>query len=151
MENFRFDSGLKEYPLKLYEEQEPVVVRFNPTNMLFAERVFDGFDRMDEIQEKFLSRLETVKDNHDYKAVFSLTREMEKDLRNVLNDIFNKDICTPLFGKYESVYAAADGLPVWANILLAVIDELDESFVKEKEKTNPRLKKYVEKYRKRLS
>lgn len=147
-EQLKFESGIKEYPLKLYEEQDPVPVRFNPTNMLFIEHVFDCFDKMDKVQEKYVNRLETLRDDQDYKAVFAFTREMEQELRSGLNEVFYQDISTPLFGQFESVYAAADGLPIWANILLAVIDEFDDSFVREKQLQNPRLKKYIDKYRK---
>lgn len=149
MAGIQFESGIREYPLRLYEGQDPVVVRFNPTNMIFVERVLNAFDRMDEIQEDYRKRIDAVDPERDYKAVFELTHGMEDALRETLNDTFNMDICTPLFGAYESVYAAGEGFPIWANILLAVVDEFDESFVKEREKTNPRLKKYTDKYRKR--
>ena len=45
-----------------------------------------------------------------------------------------------------SIYAIADGLPIWANLMLAIIDEFDASFVAEKKKTNPRIQKYTKKY-----
>lgn len=147
-EDLKFESGIREYPLKLYEDQDPVPVRFNPTNMIFIEHVFTCFDKMDAIQEKYANRLEALREDQDFRAVFSFTREMEQELRGVLNEVFYKDICTPLFGEFESVYAAANGFPIWANILLAVIDEFDDTFVQEKKKQNPRLKKYIEKYQK---
>ena len=141
------ESGIKEYPITLYEGQEPVVVRFNPTNMIFIEKVFNTFDEMDEIGEGINAKIREVGD--DWKRLFELTREAEQKMRKKLNEAFGKDICTPLFGEYESVYAAGDGLPIWANILLAIIDEMDSAFVEEKKKQNPRIQKYTEKYSKR--
>lgn len=137
-------SGIKEYQIKLYADQTPVVVRFNPTNMLFVERVFRTFDEMDEIGETFNKKIESVSD--DWKRLFEITKEAEEEMREKLNAVFATDICTPLFGEYESVYAAGDGLPIWANILLAIIDEMDTAFVEEKKKQNPRIQKYVAKY-----
>ena len=143
----QIESGIKEYPITLYDGQEPVVVRFNPTNMIFIEKVFNTFDEMDEIGESINAKIREVGD--DWKRLFELTREAEQKMRGKLNEAFGKDICTPLFGEYESVYAAGDGLPIWANILLAIIDEMDSAFVEEKKKQNPRIQKYTEKYRKR--
>ena len=48
-----------------------------------------------------------------------------------------------------NVYAIADGLPVWCNLMLAIIDEIDTSFAREQKKTNPRLAKYAAKYQKK--
>ena len=141
------ESGIKEYPIKLYDEQEPVIVRFNPTNMIFIEKVFQTFDEMDAIGEEFNKKIQSV--GEDWKRLFELTKEAEQEMRGKINAVFSKDICTPLFGEYESVYAAGDGLPIWANILLAIIDEMDGAFVKEKEKQNPRIQKYIAKYSKR--
>lgn len=143
----QIESGIKEYPITLYDGQEPVVVRFNPTNMIFIEKVFNTFDEMDEIGESINAKIREVGD--DWKRLFELTREAEQKMRGKLNEAFGKDICTPLFGEYESVYAAGDGLPIWANILLAIIDEMDSAFVEEKKKQNPRIQKYTEKYSKR--
>ncbi|MBQ9720270.1 MAG: hypothetical protein IJV64_06200 [Oscillospiraceae bacterium] len=55
--------------------------------------------------------------------------------------------CAAVFGTMN-VYALAKGLPVWANLLLAVIDEIDTTFAREQKATNPRLEKYLKKYRK---
>ena len=52
-----------------------------------------------------------------------------------------------LFGGMN-VYALANGLPVWCNLMLAVMDEIDSSFAREQKATNPKLQKYLNKYQK---
>ena len=47
-----------------------------------------------------------------------------------------------------NVYAMADGLPVWCNLLFAIMDEIDTSFAREQKATNPRIQKYTAKYHK---
>lgn len=47
-----------------------------------------------------------------------------------------------------NVYALADGLPVWMNLMLAVLDVVDAKLAQENERANPRLEKYLAKYRK---
>ena len=142
-------SGIKEFTFAFNETASGnnVTVRFNPTNMLFAEKLFDTFDQMDVIGEKYQKKLNEAETS---AALFDITHDAESEMREKLNALYGTDICTPLFGEYESVYASdGDGLPVWAAILLATIDEIDASFVAEKEKTNPRIKKYTAKYSKR--
>ena len=36
--------------------------------------------------------------------------------------------------------------PVWCNLMLAVMDEIDTTFSREQKATNPRIAKYTEKY-----
>lgn len=47
-----------------------------------------------------------------------------------------------------NVYALSDGLPVWVNLMLAVMDEIDTAFAREQKQTNPRIAKYTAKYHK---
>ena len=47
-----------------------------------------------------------------------------------------------------NVYAVAGGLPVWCNLMLAVMDEIDTAFAREQKATNPRIAKYTAKYQK---
>ena len=49
-----------------------------------------------------------------------------------------------------NVYALASGLPVWANLLLAVIDKTNASMDEESKKTDDRLNKYLKKYGKHI-
>ena len=57
------------------------------------------------------------------------------------------DICTPLFGELN-LYALANGFPIWANLLFALVDEMDTAYAREQKLTNPRISKYTKKYHK---
>ena len=46
-----------------------------------------------------------------------------------------------------NLYAMADGLHVWTNFLLALMDETDSAFAREQKATNPRIQEYTAKYR----
>lgn len=135
----RFDNGLKEYSLN-----DAVTVRFNPTDMKFIQRVYDAFERMDKRQETYREEVEKADD----RAVFDLADRYDAEIRDEINGIFDFDVCTPLFGDM-SVHTLADGLPIWANFFFAIIDTFEGAFAEEKKKTNPRIKKYTEKYRRR--
>ena len=66
-------------------------------------------------------------------------------MKETINGIFGKDVMTPLIGDM-SAYAMADGLPVWANIILAIIDVMDASITEEAKKSATRIDKYTKKY-----
>ena len=139
MADIIFDSGLVEYNLN-----GRCKVVFNPTDMAFIERVFEVFDTLDEKQESY----RTAIDSKDGKEVFDIARRMNEEMRELIDGVFDTDVSSALFGEM-SVYAVANGLPVWANLLLAVMDEMDSAFAREKKLTNPRIQKYTQKYRRK--
>ena len=47
-------------------------------------------------------------------------------------------------------YALVDGFPVWANFLLALMEDCDKAYQRERTLSNPRLEKYLKKYRRTL-
>ena len=137
----QFSTGAVEYDIN------GVKVMLNPTDLAFVERVFNTFDEMDKMQEEYQARIE--KAGEDTTAVFGIFHELEDKMRGMVNDVFdNGDMCTQIFGRV-SVLAMSDGLPLWANLMLALIDEMDVAFAREKKATNPRIKKYTAKYENR--
>lgn len=136
----QFDTGAVDYTIN-----DSVTVRFNPTDLSFVERVFHLFDRMDEEQEAYNTAITDAKTDAD---VFVVYRRMEAEMRGMIDDAFGAEVCGDIFGGM-SVFALADGLPLWANLMLAVIDEMDTAFARERKAANPRIKKYTAKYQKR--
>ena len=134
-----FDTGVKEFNIN-----NAVTVWFNPTDLNFVERVFNGLEDLDKLYEKYQSEVDKVED----REVFDLARRIEADARGIINGIFGDDVCAPLFGDM-SINTISDSFPVWANFLLAVIEQFDDAFTEEKKKTNPRIKKYTAKYSKK--
>ena len=140
MPNISFDTGLVEYSFN----GGSATVCFNPTDTNFIEKIFNTFDSLDKKYEEYLNKLKNVEDN---VAAFETTNEMDKDMRGMIDELFGKPLCGELFGDMN-LYAAAGGLPVWCNLFLAIIDEIDTAFAREKKATNPRIQKYTEKYTK---
>lgn len=138
MINITFDDGVQEVNLN-----NKVTVYFCPTDMEFIEKVFNVAETIDKKSEEFQERVSSMKDS---KGVFDEGRVIDAEIRELLNSIFDMDVCTPLFGSRRT-YAAAGGLPVWANLIFAIIDALDSDFAEQKKKTNPRLQAYAAKYK----
>lgn len=136
----KFDTGAVEYSIN-----DKATVLINPTDLGFVERVFDIFNHMDEKQEEYNAAITKAEKDSE---IFEVYRGMESEMRGMINDVFGAEVCQDIFGNM-SVFALADGLPLWSNLMLALIDEMDVAFAREKKATNPRIKKYTAKYNKR--
>lgn len=117
-------------------------VSFNPTDSVFIEKLFNAFDTLDKRQESYKDE---VSKNADKRELFVIARKMDGEMREIINDVFDEDVCSALFGDMN-VYALSDGLPVWANLMLTIMDEIDTTFAREQKATNPRISKYTKKY-----
>ncbi len=141
MPEIKFDTGVV-----CYNINDRVQVSFNPTDSAFVERLYKTFDVLDAKQEAYKSEIEGVKDN---KEIFDIARKRDQEMREMIDEALATPVSDELFGAMN-VYAMAGGLPVWANFLLAIMDEVDTSFAREQKATNPRLARYTEKYKRRV-
>jgi hypothetical protein len=138
MKNLTFDNGIVEYDLG-----GKVTVRFNPTDVGFIEKLFESFASLDRIQEEIRQSKEEISDE---KKVYRLAKNLDTRMREIINALFGQDVCTPLFGEMN-LFASAGGLPVWANLMLAIAEEVETCMQGELKQREARIKKYTEKYR----
>lgn len=118
-------------------------VAFCPTDPIFVEKLYNVFDSLDRKQEAYAAEIEKAQK----REIFDIARRRDAELREMVNDVFGFDICSAVFGSV-SVCALSDGLPLWANLMLAIMEEVDSGFEREQKLTNPRIEKYTAKYRK---
>ena len=137
MKELNFDLGLNEYDLG-----RKVTVRFNPTDVSFLEKLSESFATLDRIQEEV--KREEISDEKD---VYNLAKNLDTKMRDIIDALFGMDVCTPLFGEMN-LFASAGGLPVWANLMLAIADEVQDSMDSELKHREARIRKYTEKYKK---
>ena len=138
MKELNFETGLVTYQVNGKCE-----ITFNPTDVSFAERLFNAFDGLAKRQE----RAEAEKQEAEGAELFALAEQRDKDMRATIDGIFGEPVCEKVFGGL-SVYAMAGGLPVWCNFLMAIIDEMDASVAEQQKQTNPRVEYYMAKYAK---
>ena len=140
MQTLNFSTGLITYSVNGQCE-----LRFNPTDSAFVERVYHTFETLDGKQVEYQRRVEAAAGTRE---IFTIARELDGEMRALLDETLGTGVCAALFGAMN-VYALADGLPVWSNLLLAVLDVVDAGFADERQKTDPRVAKYVSKYKKK--
>ncbi len=138
MKELSFETGLVTYAVNGGRE-----LSFNPTDPAFIGRLFAAFNSLDERQEAYRAEMEAA----DNLAAFELARRMDREMRALIDGALGEGVSEDVFGGMN-VYALADGMPVWANLLLAVMSECEDGFVREQKASNPRLEKYIRKYRK---
>ena len=139
MKELKIATGQEDYLLA-----GKVAVSFNPTDRNFLERLSRAFSELDALQEEVRQSREKITDDRE---VFHIARELDGKMRGILNDLFGKEICEPLFGSMN-LCASSGGLPVWANLMLAVADEVQSALQGELAAREQRIAKYVEKYQK---
>lgn len=140
MKELVFDTGLVTFNVNGVCE-----VSFNPTDSEFVKRLFDAFDTLDKKQDAYKAEVEKIADK---KEVFEIARRRDKEMREIIDNVFGVPVSDSLFGSMN-VYALANGLPVWCNLMLAIMDEVDTTFAREQKATNSRVKKYTDKYHKK--
>lgn len=139
MAELKFDSGVKEYTVNGKR-----VVSFNPTDVHFARKVYRVFEQMDEKQGEYES---AAKNTDNVGAFFAVYERIDTEIRAMLDETLGEGVSDAVFGA-TSVMALSGGLPLWANLLLAIMDEMDESVSREIKLSDERLAKYAKKYQK---
>ena len=131
MKQLQFSDGLEEYSLN-----GRVTVRFNPTDASFLERLAELFSWLDALQE-----------STPEEEVFPLAKSLDARMRDLLDGFFGQQVCEALFGSMN-LFASAGGLPVWANLLLALTEEVESAMQGELSAREARIAKYTAKYKK---
>ena len=133
------DNGKQQYNLS-----DKVTVEFSPTDMDFVERLVAVFQKAEAKQKDIEAELQGV----EAGAVFEIARRKDREMRDLVDGLFGTEVCTPLFGTMNT-FARSQGLPLWANVLTAALDECHDNLPREDAATKARIEKYTRKYRKR--
>lgn len=124
-----FSDNRREYDLN-----GKVTVRFNPTDENFVARMESTFESLEGLQNEFA-------DGEGFEKFMDL----DKDMRKRIDALLGEGVSDALFDDMNC-YALADGLPVWANLLIAIMDEVSQEYEAEFGKTDARVKSHAAKY-----
>jgi hypothetical protein len=144
--NLNISTGLKSYDLTDENGDVLCTVRFNPTDPTFAQRLYEAFAGLGEKDEQFHQR---IVDESDPVKIFGVACEADAEMRKTIDGILGPGTCQAIYGTANVYYARADGLPLWANLLLSIMDEMDDAMMRENKAADPRLAKYVNKFGKK--
>lgn len=140
MGNLNFDNGLVSYEVN----GVPNAVVFNPADMSFVDKLLNFFEVYSKKHDTLSRDIQNLEDN---RKIFELCDNMDKEIRTSINTLFGENASENLFPDM-SCCAMANGLPLWMNFTLAVMEEVQQACDSQKTKLNPRIQKLVAKYKK---
>ena len=133
-ESLSFDTGVVEYDVN-----GACKIRFNPTDVNFADRYVDAVKSLLDKQDSFA--------DGEYFGRFI---ELDAEMRVIIDGLLGEGVSDALFGDMNC-YAFADGWPVWLNLFTALFDTISSAFEREFGRADARTKLYNEKCEKMLS
>lgn len=136
MNALNFSTGVKTFSVN----DGAAEISYNPTDTNFVSDLYDLF-------VSCAKKYEADKDKkfEDNKAFFEYAKARDKEVRDAVDGLFGPGVSDGIFQDVSS-YAMADGLPMWTNFLLAVIDTVPEELSKQVKTSKPRVEKYLKKY-----
>lgn len=120
-------------------------IRFNPADPQFVHRLLDCFDRLQKRQDDGEQENEVLAE--DGEMLFRTIEERDAQMRQDIEMVFGPGSAAAIFPDI-GLYALADGLPVWCNFLLAVLDLVNDSVADAQNADNTRIDFYMKKYSK---
>ena len=127
MKELSFDTGVVEYQVN-----GGAVLRFNPADTHFVRRLHDLFEELGQEQQA-------------EGGVFDTLEKKDAAMRERLDGLFGPGTCQAVFGTL-GLYALAGGLPLWANFLLAVLEEVESAVDAQQQAASPRVAYYMERF-----
>ncbi len=141
--NMQFADGLKTFTINGDNER---VITFAPTDTTFVRRVQDGMEKLDACQQKYKDELDATEETI---KILDLVDACDKEIRTIIDGIFiQRGISDIIFGNL-STCGVADGMPIWAGFIVALISECDEYVDAQGKQNNPKLQKLLKKYKKK--
>ena len=137
MNEISFDIVVKTYSIG------GVAVSFNPTDPAVLKRIYNAANGLQKIQDEYEAKAPAAREDID--AWLALAESTDKAMRAEIDNAFETPVADACFGDVNC-FSLSGGLPVWANLLFAVIDTLEKEAAAQKKLTNPRLEKYLKKY-----
>ena len=142
--DLKITTGLVEHNLEGINGSFPVL--FNPTDGGFAEDLVTAIEKLDALENKYS---DLIRNEEDGAKVFQLGRDKDVEQRAILDGLLGDGCCDTVYGKIRVYAGDGDGFPLWFSLLTMLLDNMSDAFEKEKAATNPRLEKYVNKYKRK--
>lgn len=136
MNALKFSTGVKTFSVN----DGAAEISYNPTDVNFVSNLYDFFVSCAEKYEADKDKKFT-----DNTAFFEYAKQRDADVCAGIDNLFGSGTAAALF-QGISTYAMAEGLPLWTNFLLAVIDTVPEEMSKQVKSSRPRVEKYLKKY-----
>ena len=87
-----FANGVQEYTV--HGIKGDVIIRFNPTDGTFIQRLYNAFDTLDKKQEKYADEVQKCGDRVE---IFNIADRRDKEMRDIIDGLFEEPVCDSIF------------------------------------------------------
>lgn len=136
MQSISFDEGYKEFAINNDENR---VIRFNPKDFGILTRMEDTLSDFEALEKK-------LKDGNEEEFTNNL-REAEKVVYEKIDSIFNANVHDIIFN-HQSPISLVGGEFLFIRVIEALIPIVEKEVKYEMQKSEKRMSKYTEKYKK---
>ncbi|WP_143322566.1 hypothetical protein [Clostridium sp. HBUAS56010] len=137
----RIDDGSKVYDIENRRGETIGQFVFTPSDMGIVERYEHTIEVLNSMQDRLKKR-----ENDD--NVLQLKKEVEEELKNEIDYLYNADVSGAFFKKISPLSPLESGELYVENIIYAVRDIVEKETGKRLGRANNRASKYTQKYRK---
>lgn len=142
------DGGELRLTLRNAATDKSVDVLLAVYDVFFIGRILECADKCDEANTALSAKSPSADaGNNAFIDFYHKAQEADREIRGVIDELFDAPVCDTLFPNY-SMFAIGNGAPVWANLLTAIVEQMDSGLDAEKKKAQERIKKYSAKYKK---
>lgn len=145
-----FDDGCKTIE---FNGDPNKVIRFNPTDMAFVNRIAGLEEKAKEIAEKYgdidLSHIDELKnisaDDPDFdklKAAADTIGKVERSIRELIDSTFGTPVCDIVFGNTNCL-SPANGTPIYINFIQSIFGYIKDELDKQNAKSEAKMSKYT--------
>lgn len=126
MENLIFDSGIKEYKIN-----EKGVLRFNPSDPNVYGRFIDSMGKIKNVENRMAAKAKTLdgkgKDSDTGSAVIRIMVEADREMKNILNEIFGgENDFNEILEGVNLMAVATNGRRVVSNLIDALMPIMEQ-------------------------
>jgi hypothetical protein len=136
MQSISFDEGYKEFAINNDENR---VIRFNPKDFGILTRMEDTLSDFEALEKK-------LKDGNEEEFTNNL-REAEKVVHEKIDSIFNANVHDIIFN-HQSPISLVGGEFLFVRVIEALVPIVEKEVKYEMQKSEKRMSKYTEKYKK---
>lgn len=146
MAELNIGSGVKSYIINGCE------VKFNPTDAFFTERLCQVLFELDakrEEKEAEIKDAQKMDSVNGLKKIFELSRMYDQEMRKQLDEAVGAPISDAVAGNISIFAVSENDLPLYVDVIMTLIDQMDVGITAATKAMNPKLEKYVAKYQKK--
>lgn len=136
MQSISFDEGYKEFAINNDENR---VIRFTPKDFGILTRMEDTLSDFEALEKK-------LKDGNEEEFTNNL-REAEKVVHEKIDSIFNANVHDIIFN-HQSPISLVGGEFLFMRVIEALVPIVEKEVKYEMQKSEKRMSKYTEKYKK---